>query len=156
MMNSKVIGMLIVVLVIVAGAVMLLQNNSNTNSPAANQDEQITTSPTEMMEASPVAEEDADTTGGEVKEFTITASSFRYAPAAMSVKKGDTVKILIKNSGGMHDFVIDELGVKTPVIQDGEDTSVEFVAKEAGEFEYYCSVGNHRQQGMVGTLTVTE
>lgn len=33
-------------------------------------------------------------------------------------------------------------------------TSVTFVADTLGTFEYYCSVGNHRAQGMVGNLVV--
>jgi uncharacterized cupredoxin-like copper-binding protein len=31
---------------------------------------------------------------------------------------------------------------------------VQFVADKTGTFEFYCSVGNHRQMGMVGTLVV--
>jgi len=36
----------------------------------------------------------------------------------------------------------------------GTPTSVTFVADKTGTFEYYCSVGNHRAQGMVGKLIV--
>ena len=91
-----------------------------------------------------------------VKEFTVTGSSFAFAPNTLSVKKGDTVKIIFKNSGGMHDFVIDEFSARTKQIQGGSEDSVTFVADKAGAFEYYCSVGKHRQMGMKGTLTVTE
>ena len=56
----------------------------------------------------------------------------------------------------VHDFVIDELGVKSSVAKSGHSTSVEFVADKVGSFEFYCSVGQHRTNGMVGTLTVTE
>lgn len=35
-------------------------------------------------------------------------------------------------------------------------TSVTFVADETGTFEYYCSVGNHRGQGMIGKLIVED
>jgi heme/copper-type cytochrome/quinol oxidase subunit 2 len=54
----------------------------------------------------------------------------------------------------MHDFVIDELGVKIPVTQAGDTSVVEFVADTPGTYEYYCSVGEHRAQGQVGTLIV--
>lgn len=45
---------------------------------------------------------------------------------------------------------------KTTQVNTGATTSVEFVADQVGNFEYYCSVGQHRANGMVGTLTVTE
>ena len=32
--------------------------------------------------------------------------------------------------------------------------SVTVVSDKTGSFEYYCSVGTHRQMGMKGTLTV--
>src|SRR3989344_2957339 len=49
--------------------------------------------------------------------------------------------------------------------QVGDDRTVEFTAKTKtveftvdalGEFEYYCSVGQHRQNGQVGTLIAEE
>ncbi|MEY4731380.1 MAG: hypothetical protein RL681_326, partial [Candidatus Parcubacteria bacterium] len=43
----------------------------------------------------------------------------------------------------------------TKVLTDGQSETIEFVANKAGTFEYYCSVGSHRQMGMKGTLTVT-
>ena len=101
-------------------------------------------------QVSPTGNVEGDTAEvGAVKEFTVTGSAFKFAPATLTVNKGDTVRITFK-----HDFVIDELGVKTQVINTGQEEVVEFVADTAGTFEYYCSVGNHRQMGMVGTLTV--
>jgi plastocyanin len=50
--------------------------------------------------------------------------------------------------------VIDELGVKSKILQDNESEVIEFVTNEKGVFEYYCSVGQHRQMGMVGNLIV--
>ena len=156
-MNSKVIGIAVVVLVVVAGAFVLLRNNNSTPAPVLTTAEptQVVASPTPEsgIEASSSAAA-GDSVTGQVKEFTVIGSAFKFSPATMAVNKGDTVKIVFKNSGGMHDFVIDKLGVETPVVQSGKEVSVEFVANKAGSFEYYCSVGNHRQQGMVGTLTV--
>lgn len=96
-----------------------------------------------------------------VKEFTMTAY---YDPALkkpifslpeMAVKKGDKVKVKITNTLGMHDFVIDELGV-SKVLPLNEEVTVEFTADKAGEFVYYCSVPGHRAGGQWGTLKVTE
>lgn len=93
---------------------------------------------------------------GPVKEFTVTGSKFKFDPAVMSVKKGDTVKIHFVNADGSHDFVIDEFNARTPQINGGQSADIQFVADKVGSFEYYCSVGNHRAMGMKGTLTVTE
>lgn len=92
-----------------------------------------------------------------IKEFKVTGSSFAFAPAVMSVKKGETVRIVFTNSGGKHDWVLDEFtGARTKVLDAGQSETIEFVADKAGSFEYYCSVGQHRAAGMKGTLTVTE
>nr|MBP9748514.1 cytochrome C oxidase subunit II [Candidatus Paceibacterota bacterium] len=72
----------------------------------------------------------------------------------ISVKKGDKVKIIFKNSAGFHDLVIDEYGVATKQAQAPDTEVLEFTATKTGSFEYYCSVGSHRAMGMVGILTV--
>ena len=74
----------------------------------------------------------------------------------MTVKRGDTVSITLKNAGGTHDLKIDEFDEETERLSAGEEETITFVADRAGSFEYYCSVGNHRAMGMKGTLTVTE
>lgn len=91
-----------------------------------------------------------------VKAFTIAAANYSFTPGAISVKKGDTVKITLKNTGGFHDLVIDEFGTGTKRLNNGQEETVIFVADKTGTFEFYCSVGSHRQMGMKGTLTVTE
>ncbi|MDO8515973.1 MAG: cupredoxin domain-containing protein [bacterium] len=91
-----------------------------------------------------------------VKEFTVTGQNYSFSPSTLVVKKGDTVKITFKNVNGMHDFRIDEFRVATQKIQGGAEETVQFVADKVGAFQYYCSVGQHRANGMWGTLTVTE
>lgn len=92
--------------------------------------------------------------GNNIKEFTVVAGNFTFTPNVMTVNKGDTVKIIFKNNQGFHDFVIDEFGVKSEQGQGPFEETLTFVADQAGSFEYYCSVGTHRQMGMVGTLIV--
>jgi len=94
-----------------------------------------------------------------VKEFTMTAyfdeKGKWFSLKEMTVKKGDNVRLTITNTKGMHNFNIDELGIKkelplnTPVV-------VEFTADKAGEFVYYCAMPGHRAGGQWGTLRVTE
>lgn len=102
----------------------------------------------------PTPDEPLEAAAGEVRTFTVDAFNYGYSMDEIRVNEGDTVVINLTNSEGFHDWVLDEFGAATEKIQNGNTTSVTFVADAAGTYEYYCSVGNHRAQGMVGTLIV--
>jgi len=89
-------------------------------------------------------------------EVGVTGSNFAFSQDTIIVRKGSKVVVEFESTEGFHDFVIDEFSASTDQVRPGAKTSVEFVVSEVGEFEYYCSVGNHRELGMVGTLIVTE
>ncbi|MEK7560363.1 MAG: plastocyanin/azurin family copper-binding protein [Patescibacteria group bacterium] len=91
-----------------------------------------------------------------VETFHVTAKNFSFSLAEIRVRKGSRVKINLNVAEGFHDLVLDEFNARTMRGGEGTHTSVEFVADKAGTFEYYCSVGNHRQMGMVGKLIVEE
>lgn len=93
---------------------------------------------------------------GDVVNVTLEAGNFYFKPNVINAKLGQTVRVTINSVSMQHDFVIDDLGVKSTVLPSGKSETIEFVADTIGEFEFYCSVGNHRQQGMVGTLVVTQ
>lgn len=90
----------------------------------------------------------------DMKVVAVEAGAFYYKPNEIRVKKGEKVKIEMKSVDMMHDFVVDELGIKMPVTKSGEMGTVEFTAEKTGTFEYYCSVGEHRAKGQVGKLIV--
>lgn len=90
----------------------------------------------------------------EAKNVNLTAKMFAFSQTELRIKKGDTVTINFSSTGGLHDWVIDEFNARTKQVNPGEPTSVTFTADEAGTFEYYCSVGNHRAMGMKGNLIV--
>jgi len=109
------------------------------------------------MQATPTSEAgDAMMETGETKAFTLDAYEFGYDQKTLTVNNGDTVKITLTNSGTMmHDWIVDEFsGAKTKQIKKGQTDTITFVADQAGTFEYYCSVGTHRANGMVGKLIV--
>ena len=113
-------------------------------------------SPTDsMMEENSMID---DTNSMMSDEGTVTvnieAGMYYYKPNQIKVKQGDTVKVVMNSIEGMHDFNVDEFNVKTKVIKDGETVEATFVADKVGTYKYYCSVGNHRAMGMVGTLVV--
>ena len=116
--------------------------------------------PTEAMEATKTPEAMTGASGammekGAAKEFTVDGFEMGFSMKTITVKKGDTVKITLTNSGKMmHDWVVDEFNAKTKRIKNGETDTTTFVADKAGTYEYYCSVGQHRANGMKGSLIV--
>jgi len=88
--------------------------------------------------------------------ISVEAGSFYFKPNLIRVKLGEKVKLTLNSVSMMHDFNIDELGVKVPITPSGSSSTVEFTASKVGEFQFYCSVGNHRAMGQVGTLIVTK
>src|SRR5581483_6421859 len=93
-------------------------------------------------------------TGTNTKSFTIHGQDFSFSPNQISVNKGDTVKITFVSDNGSHDLVVDGYNARTNVLTTGKSQTITFLADKAGSFQFYCSVGNHRQMGMTGTLVV--
>jgi plastocyanin len=115
---------------------------------------QMGVTPTPTQTPAPTTESSPKAATGDVKEFTLEAGNFYFKPSEVRVKQGDKVRITINSVSMMHDLVIDELNTRTPIVQSGNTGVAEFTADTKGTFEFYCSVGQHRQNGMVGTLIV--
>lgn len=91
-------------------------------------------------------------------DYTLELSNFMFNPDVIEAAPGETVTVEIRNVEGMHDFVLEEFNVSSEVTTAGDTTMVEIAVPadaEPGEYEFYCSIGNHRQMGMVGMLRVT-
>jgi plastocyanin len=101
-----------------------------------------------------VADDNAQPAESDMQTFEVSGVNFAFSTEEIRVKKGDKVKIVFTSESGFHDWVVDEFNAATEQIKAGNTTSVEFVADKTGNFEYYCSVGQHRAQGMVGRLIV--
>lgn len=138
--------------------------NDTTNDMDMNEDESdvVEDTPTEDMDET-TTDQDLESTASDkggpetmtsAKTFSLDGFNFGYSTEEIRVQKGDTVTINLTSTDGFHDWVVDEFGAATERVNEGESTSVTFVADEVGTFEYYCSVGNHRQAGMVGALIV--
>ncbi len=84
-----------------------------------------------------------------------------YDPATITVKTGQEVTIKFTNNDQNivpnHDWVLEgyEADASTDLAANGETVEVTFFAPaEPGDYTFYCSVGDHRERGMEGTLTV--
>ncbi len=141
--SNTTIYLVLAILVVLGGYYFLSQKPSPSTTMTTTQSSPASASAVAIME-------------GDVKVFTLEGGSFYYKPNMIEVKKGDKVKVVINSVSMMHDFVIDELDVKSEMAKSGSSTTVEFTASKVGRFEFYCSVGQHRAQGMVGTFVVTE
>jgi len=118
-------------------------------------EEESTAPPTPVATATPtVTPTSVQGDQDQVRSFAVSGRNFEFSPTEIRVRQGDRVRIVFTSLDGTHDFVIDELAVATQQVSTGQTDAVEFVADQAGNFEFYCSVGNHRAMGMVGTLIV--
>ena len=160
------VGVAVIALLLVGGILMSRKTSPATQNTNTTMEESNTTTDTSLEGQGDFndteglenvqEEQPEDGTSMEAGVVSVEGGMFYFKPNEIRVKKGETVKVAFNNSEGMHDFVIDELNVRTPIIKAGESAEVEFTVDEVGEFEFYCSVGNHRQQGMTGTLIVEE
>ena len=159
--NSSVLMMIGVFLIIVVALVGFLFMKKGKTSASKTS---ITTlvSPTvtqitESVEGSEIVADDirtAETTVAQESPIAIEGGSFYFKPNIINAKVGQPVTIKFTSVGGMpHDFVIDELNVKSERVTEGE-LDIQFTPDKVGTFEFYCSVGNHRKMGMKGTLVV--
>ncbi|OGK18059.1 hypothetical protein A2866_02925 [Candidatus Roizmanbacteria bacterium RIFCSPHIGHO2_01_FULL_39_8] len=150
--DNKMSPVMILVIIVVVALIGFLAMRVLTPSQ---QPEMTQTAPTQAMttEVSPTA---GEAMTENAVTFDVEGGSFYYKPNELKVKKGQKVTINFKAVDLMHDFVVDELNVKSDTIKGGESTTFEFTPDKAGTFEFYCSVGQHRANGMVGTLIVEE
>lgn len=154
--SAKIIAAVIIGLIIIAGGWLLLRsqnkpavnlNMNNDNVNIDNGNENINTN-----NGNTNANNENGKSG--VVVFDLTAKPFEFSQKEIRLKKGDRVRINLAVTEGFHDWAVDEFNAKTRQMSAGESDSVEFTADKEGIFEYYCSVNNHRELGMVGRLIV--
>ena len=89
-------------------------------------------------------------------EIQVTAKKYEFNPSVITVRKGEHVKLVITATDREHGFKLDAFKINQH-LKKGEPATIEFDAKNAGEFPFQCSVicgmGHHR---MKGTLVVEE
>ncbi len=144
-MKKAVIGIIIVLIVIVGIFFFVPKSNPTTDSSSDTN--------------SDLNDDSQEPSNIQVKTFVVDSSGFRFyidgvENPDIKVKQGDKVKIEFKSSGGFHDWVVDEFNARTAKVNSGNSTSVEFIVDKKGTFEYYCSVGQHRANGMKGNFIV--
>ena len=132
---KKLIITLIIVIIIFSGFYLYLDSSSNVTGNTALENSE------------------------KVKTFIVTGDHLRFfidgiENPEMRIKQGDKVRIEFTSTEGFHDLVLDEFNTATQKVNAGGSSSIEFVADKKGIFEYYCSVGQHRKNGMRGIFIV--
>jgi nitrous oxide reductase len=153
---QKIIIIIATTLVLGAGYMFLNTDNTTTETNISGDTVQNIPAPEIKTNITPVTEIKSN-----VKEFKMTSwmdnidgkMAAHFSLKEIRVKKGDKVRIIITNTAGNHDFVLDEykLNLETPL---NKPVIVEFTADKVGTFEYYCSKYNHRAIGQKGNLIV--
>lgn len=113
----------------------------------------IDTPDSETVETTPTP--DPQTPPSEAKSFTVEGSEFTFNTPTLAAAPGQKVMVTFKNTGKFpHDFVIDGV-VNSGTVNAAGEKVIEFTAPaKAGSYPIYCSVGNHREQGMEAMLVV--
>jgi uncharacterized cupredoxin-like copper-binding protein len=114
-------------------------------------------------------------------KLSIEAKEFSFSPAQATIRIGQQVEVVMKNTGVVaHDFTIEKIKLEGKATAHGDEhamdsmsgmdpdtlpvhvaaepnhtATVTFTPSEAGEYEFYCTVAGHKASGMVGKLTVT-
>jgi plastocyanin len=100
---------------------------------------------------------DDEDEGGGGGALTLTADpggDISWEPGELSAAAGSVTVKLVNESDVPHAVEVEGNGVEeeSETITAGETELT--VDLEAGEYTFYCPVGQHRQNGMEGTLTV--
>jgi plastocyanin len=99
--------------------------------------------------------------GGGGGAQTVAMTEFEFEPNDLSVKAGDT--LTADNTGStVHNLTIEEGSdpeqaskelAATPDVSAGDSADLK-VDVDSGEYSIVCTIGNHRELGMVGTIRV--
>ncbi len=161
--TGMIVGIVIAIIIVIAGLYYYTQNGDSTKTATDTTDTTPADSATSPADTTAEVVHSADEwANGSVMEdgtkvFSLIGNQFTFTPNQIKVNKGDKVKVMLLAQDMPHDFVLEGYtNVKTKLIQPGATDFVMFTADKAGTFTFYCSVGNHRAQGMVGQLMVTE
>jgi plastocyanin len=96
--------------------------------------------------------------GGKTRTISVSETDFALAPKDLKVKAGTTVTFEVLNAGATdHNLEVEGPEGEAELEQDlapGERGTLQVSFSKPGTYEWYCPVGDHREQGMEGTITV--
>ena len=100
------------------------------------------------------ATEAASGGAGENLALAADAGALKFDKSALTAKAGKVTITMANPSDIPHNVVIDSPDAEAGETVGKGEESVASADLKAGEYTYYCAVGNHRGAGMEGQLTV--
>lgn len=99
----------------------------------------------------------AEATGGGGGGETVDISEVEFAiePKEVTTKAGEVTFAVSNDGSAPHNLEVEGNGIEevSETIDGGQKTDLT-VNLEPGEYEMYCAIPGHREQGMEGTVTV--
>lgn len=87
--------------------------------------------------------------------ITLHANQGTWSPDRVVVQQGDTVRLRLTSDDVIHGFALAEYDIRVDEVYPGQFVTVEFVADEAGEFPFACTIYcDARHTEMRGVLVV--
>ena len=84
----------------------------------------------------------------------VEAGAYTFTPKKISLKAGEDVIIVLTSLDIAHDFYVDGVG---HIVHAGARKTAEggLMIDKPGTYKFWCTVKDHKKDGMTGTLTVT-
>lgn len=93
--------------------------------------------------------------GGGGETIDISEVEFAIKPADVTAQAGEVTFAVSNDGSAPHNLEVEGNGVEevSDTVEGGQKTDLT-VELEPGEYEMYCAIPGHREQGMEGTVTV--
>jgi manganese oxidase len=102
-----------------------------------------------------VAAAEGDIAAAPVETIAVELSEFAIAPAEVTMAAGGS--LAVTNAGSVpHDLEVVDEGLATPMLDGGDEATLDLSGLAPGTYELRCTVAGHESGGMHATLTVTE
>jgi heme/copper-type cytochrome/quinol oxidase subunit 2 len=103
-----------------------------------------------------VSEGQADGQGMAGAAIELRVSKRGFEPSRVTVRKGETARLVLSSSDGEHCFAIDALRVEKRIVP-GRSTRLELTPARAGTFAFYCCLeSGEAAEVQRGELVVAE
>jgi plastocyanin len=105
------------------------------------------------------SDESASGEGDVLQTIQIAEDEYSLNPSTVTLDQSGTYEFEVTNNGQItHALEIEEEGdgaeAETGDIAAGETKILRFTFSAEGSYEMYCPIGNHKDQGMKGTIAV--
>jgi uncharacterized cupredoxin-like copper-binding protein len=99
-----------------------------------------------------------DDAGSDGSVVDVALGEFTIEPSAIAVEPGSYTFHVVNDGGVMHALEIEGPSgeVETGDLATGESADLTVDFSQDGSYEIYCPVGDHRDRGMEGSITVGE